>query len=249
MSRRGRTHSGTCAIAVASLACGLHAASLPLGAQPLPSAADQPQADPGIEFQERFSPGIRAQPVFTRPDIQALIASLPPSASAGAPGPTSGPPAALAAVPETQAEPEIPPPPYPPDIAVSSISPPRETAKAAPRPAPAHVSRNVSRKTPKNPAAKHGARQGAVKRQARHVAATASIRTGAGAVSRAAPPAAACPNGLPCATEQQTFGIFFGFLAGALLGGPFGALVGGAMGAAATAEPSQGTSPGRAARP
>ncbi|MEZ0168944.1 hypothetical protein [Microvirga sp. TS319] len=272
MSRRGRTHSGTCAIAVASLVCGLHAASLPLDAQPLPSSADQPQADPGIEFQERFSPGIRAQPVFTRPDVQALIASLPPSA--GAPGSSSGPPAALAAgaeaepqpaqstasveprkpgpespaaAPEPQAEPDIPPPPYPPDIAVSSINPPGESAKATPRPAPRHVSGN----RPKNLAAKHGARLGGAKRQVRHVVAASPIRTGAITASHAAAPAApaACPAGAPCVSQDQTFGIFFGFLAGALLGGPIGALVGGAMGSAVTAAPTQGTGSGHAAGP
>jgi hypothetical protein len=77
---RGKAHSGTCAIAIASLVCGLHAASPSLVAQPLGLLADQPATDESpASFEERFSSGFRTQPVFTHPDIQNLLASMPSS--------------------------------------------------------------------------------------------------------------------------------------------------------------------------
>ncbi len=73
MSGRSRTYPRLYAVAAAAFLGGLSAALSPLDAQ----TTDRP----GVSFEERFSPDDRAHPVFTRPEIRQLLASLPPSAA------------------------------------------------------------------------------------------------------------------------------------------------------------------------
>lgn len=69
-----RTHQKTYAVAIAVLLGGLAAAASPLAAQPFDDA--------GAGFEERFSPGERSEPLFTRPETQRVLSSLPPDAAA-----------------------------------------------------------------------------------------------------------------------------------------------------------------------
>ena len=258
MSGRGKTLSGTCAIAVASLVCGLHAASLPLDAQPLTlPATDQPESGAGAGFEERFSPELRARPIFTHPDIQSVIASTPPASppaeaiaadESAEPQPAENTasvtvqeprPETAASVPVPEVEPDIPPPPYPPDIAIASEQRQDESAPAAITPAPARI---LKAPATKRPAAKQSAKRVKERRKAAQnldVATTSSTRVrtvDTGTAAQATRPAAACPAGTRCLSQQQTFAIFFGFIAGALIGGPIGALAGGAAGAVITSD-------------
>lgn len=266
MSGRSKPHLGTYAIAVASLLCGAKAAMLPLDAQPLSLPADQPaKTEPRASFEERFSPDRRAEPLFTRPKIQSLLASLPPSltdalvagAEPAAPEPEPQPAENTASVttqapgPETtpfapilEAQlPEFPPPPSPADVVLPSAE---ELAAAAPPQAPpqslpdvsgmgrSELGRQAEISKPSNSQPpvekKRVERQAAcVKRQATedHPAMTGSVSH--------------CRTGAACVSQQQTFAIFFGFIAGALLGGPIGAIAGGTGGALMTAPDAQRT--------
>lgn len=267
---RGKAHSGTCAIAVASLVCGLHAASLPLVAQPLPQSADQPATDSGASFDERFSPQLRARPVFTHPEIQELLASLPPPADsaetlAAEAGPEPQPaentasvairePAPEAAAPVPNEEmplPEFPPPPAPAEVVLPSAEELAKELAAAipPPPSPPPASPSESRRqTEASRSATSETRterKPTPNRRAERRAATAKKPATAQnnpAVTGAIP---TCPVGTSCVSQQQTFAIFFGFIAGALLGGPIGAIAGGAAGAIMTsgAPPRTGTDP------
>jgi len=161
VSCRGKTHSGTCAIAVASLACELLTASLPLAAQPLTVPADEPSADVEAGFGERFSPGLRVQPLFTHPDIQELLASLPPPESVLAAGdgaepaepqPTentasvttqdSAPGPGPSALNDEERLPELPPPPPPAEVVLPSTE--EIAAAAQPHEAPQAPSATAS---------------------------------------------------------------------------------------------------------
>jgi outer membrane biosynthesis protein TonB len=244
----------------------LHAASLPLDAQPLSVPADQPAIDAGASFEERFSPELRARPVFTLPDIQGVIASMPPSAppaeaiaadEGAEPQPAESTasvaiqepsPETAASVPTPQVEPDIPPPPYPPDIAIASEQRQNESAPAAIIPAPERI---LKAPAAKRAVAKQSARRVKERRKAAQnldVATTSATRgrnTPSGTAAPATNPAASCPAGVRCLSQQQTFAIFFGFIAGALIGGPIGAVAGGAAGAIMTSDtpPRTSTSP------
>lgn len=276
MLRRGKAHSGTCAVAVASLLCGLNAATLPLDAQPLSLPADQPAMnEPRASFDERFSPDLRAQPFFTRPEVQNLLASLPPPpasadvlvAGAEPSAPESetqdGMPAepqpaentasvtvqkpaseVTAASPNLEIQlPDFPPPPPPAEVVLPSAEELAATTplRALPQ-APSDRSSAIrsepdrqaeaSRPSTSQPQAKKKTK---LKKQAEQRLARVKKQTTAQngpAVTGAVP---SCRAGAPCVSQQQTFAIFFGFIAGALLGGPIGAIAGGTAGAILTA--------------
>ena len=264
----GKAHSGTCAIAVASLVCGLHTASLPLVAQPLPQPADQPATDAGASFDERFSPQLRARPVFTHPEIQELLASLPTTtdsaetrAAEAEPEPPPAentasvavrepPPEAVASAPNQEMElPEFPPPPTPAEVVLPS---PEELAKeladASPPPLPASPSEPHRQAQASKPAVSETRTTGKPppNRRAERRAATTKKQAAPQnnpAVTGAIP---TCPAGASCVSQQQTFAIFFGFIAGALLGGPIGAIAGGAAGAIMTSGTAPRTDPASA---
>ncbi len=268
MLGRGKAHSGTCAVAVASLVCGLHAASLPLAAQPLSMPADH--SAPVAGFDERFSPQLRAQPVFMRPEIQELIASLPPStdtaeALAFDAEAESQPventasvevrepePEAAASLPNAEMPlPEFPPPPQPADVVLPSAE---ELALAARPSSPANTSsvappEQDRRVQPAKPAASQSrAEKKPVPNRRAGQRPTPAKKPVTGrnnpAVTGSVP---TCTAGTTCVSQQQTFAIFFGFVVGALLGGPVGAIAGGTAGAIMASEPPK-TSPAPAPR-
>lgn len=262
----GRKRPGTCAITIVGVVCGLRAASLPLDAQPVsePQTGHESQAS----FDERFSSGDRIWPVFMHPDIQGVIASLPPSAtpadsivadteaelpsaentaSLAAPAPPAETPA-LPPGPEMPL-PEFPPPPDPAEV----VLPSQEELATAPSQGPPPPSASplaVSR-------AEDGRRAEAEKPSPSQPRAEKkrNLKTSRGQKTARArrPPAEqnhpattgslpACGAGAACVSPQQSFAILFGFLAGALLGGPVGAIAGGMLGAIMTA-PDAGQSP------
>lgn len=258
MSHRGKAHSGICAIAVASLLCGSNAALRPLGAQPLPQMADQPPDDSGASFDARFSSGGRTQPVFTYPEIQSLIASLPPlepppdaptaiaTSEAPAPDntaslPVQEPNAAIAATsPSIEILlPDFPPPPEPADVVLPSQE---ELAAARPEaPAPSAMSGASRTETMRRAEAPR------VTRSQERADTRRKAKSSAQNIARLKSPAATgsladCRTGTACASPPQTFALIFGFIAGALLGGPVGAIAGAMMGAAATAPDAPQTS-------
>lgn len=65
-------------LATGSILCLMGAAVFSAHAQPMLLPDDmQPMARSGTDFEERFSPDQRAEPVFTRPQIQSLLPPLP----------------------------------------------------------------------------------------------------------------------------------------------------------------------------
>lgn len=257
VSHRGKAHSGVCAIAVASLLCGLNPASSPLGAQPLPWPADQPTEDSGASFDERFSSNDRAQPVFMHPDIQSLIAALPPSAPPAdvlVADTESEPPSAenTASLPAAEAGatlpdhemhlPEFPPPPTPAEVVLPSREELLAAQPQAPSPSSTEVagmnaSENSRQVEATRPA---GSQRPAMKKQSLNSAAgqkAARVRKPSGDQHQptATGSLPACRANAACLSQQQSFAIFFGFIAGALLGGPIGAIAGGTAGAIMTA--------------
>ncbi|HZH09218.1 MAG TPA: hypothetical protein VEZ24_02475 [Microvirga sp.] len=255
MSRRGKAHSGICAIGVASLLCGSNPALLSLGAQPLPQSYDHPADESGASFDERFSSGDRIWPVFMHPEIQGVIAVLPPlappaeglatdtaaeppsaenTASLAAPAPAADP-HALPPGPEMPL-PEFPPPPAPAEVVLPSQE---ELAAAQPQalspPAastPGVSGTEAAQPSPSRPRAEKKrslkASAGRKAAPARRPAAEQDHPVTTGSLP-------ACRASTTCVSPQQSFAILFGFIAGGLLGGPIGAIAGGTAGALMTA--------------
>ncbi|PVE24478.1 hypothetical protein DC522_10340 [Microvirga sp. KLBC 81] len=231
--------------------------------------------EPRAGFDERFSPDVKAEPFFTRPEIQELLASLPPSptsadvpvagAEPGAPPsetqeampaepyPAENTASVTAQKPSSEAAtstpnlaiqlPEFPPPPPPADVVLPSAE---ELAATTPPQAPPEAPSDMSSASRSEPGRQAEASEPSVsqpqaerktnlKKQAAQKPARVKKQTTAHhepAVTGTVPD---CRTGATCVTQQQTFAIFFGFIAGALLGGPIGAIAGGTAGAMLTA--------------
>ncbi|KLK92118.1 hypothetical protein AA309_17075 [Microvirga vignae] len=282
---RGKAYSGTCAIAVASLLCGLNAATLPLDAQPFSFPADQPAMnEPRASFDERFSPDLRTEPFFTRPEVQNLLASLPSSPASAdvlVAGPEPGAPeseteegmpaepqpvedtaSVTAQKPSSEATtsapnleiqlPEFPPPPPPADVVLPSAE---EIAATTPPQAPPQAPSDISSAIRSEPDRRADAseqsmsqpqaeKKANLKKQAEQGRARVKKQTTARHEPAVTGTFPSCRAGAVCVSQQQTFAIFFGFIAGALLGGPIGAIAGGTAGAILTApdRPQEGRS-------
>jgi hypothetical protein len=272
--------------------------------------ADQPaSSDLGVNFEERFSPDARAQPIFTRPDIQEMLAMLPPEAApaetlvAGAepeaavppadqqasasaepqpaentasvtpqepdlaapahppeePSPEPASPSVISSAPAPEVQPPgLPPPPPPADVVLppaqdlATAESPHRAAPQAPREMSGASRPEAARQTetskPPTPHARAGKSPGP-KRQAERKASHAKKQATAPNQPAVTGSVSACPTGVDCPSQRQTFSILLGFIAGGLVGGPFGALAGGTLGAAMTAPGSpQGTSSAPAQR-
>lgn len=121
--------------------------------------------------------------------------------------------------PDVSPPPGFPAPPSEPPSARPENQPSEDTAKK--EPSPGQVNQKAQRMRAKQAA-----------RRPPEVTATSSVR-GRSGDQRAA--AGICPAGTSCLSQQQTFAIVFGFLAGGLLGGPIGAIAIGTAAALMTA--------------